>query len=293
MIRPSSKHANPSIVRTVLLTAAAMVAFAGNSVLCRVALGQGLIDAASFTTVRTTSGAIILALILLTRGRFRAPGFSDWCSAAMLFCYMVCFSFAYLSLSTGTGALILFGSVQMTMILAALREGERFSALSWVGFLAAIAGLVWMVAPGVTAPAPLGAVLMAGAGIAWGIYSLFGRGSRDPIDSTGRNFILCVPMALIVSLIFLEDFRASAAGLGLAVSSGAITSGLGYVIWYAALRDLTATSAATVQLAVPVLAAFGGVLWLSEEVTMRLVLASAGILGGVWVVLAQRANATA
>jgi drug/metabolite transporter (DMT)-like permease len=279
--------------RTVLLTSVAMLAFAGNSVLCRVALGQGLIDAATFTSVRAVSGAIVLALILLPRGRFRAPVFSDWCSAAMLFCYMACFSFAYLSLGTGTGALILFGSVQMTMILAALREGERFSTLSWVGFLVAVLGLAWMVFPGVTAPDPLGAVLMAGAGIAWGIYSLFGRGSRDPIDSTGRNFILCVPMVLIVSLLFLDDFRASSAGLVLAISSGAITSGLGYVIWYAALRDLTATRAATVQLTVPVLAAFGGVLWLSEAVTVRLVLASAAILGGVWVVLTQRAQATA
>ena len=279
--------------RTVFLTSVAMLAFAGNSVLCRVALGQGLIDAATFTSVRVVSGAIVLALILLPRGRFRAPVFSDWCSAAMLFCYMACFSFAYLSLSTGTGALILFGSVQMTMIFAALRDGERFSPLSWVGFLVAVLGLAWMVSPGVTAPDPLGAVLMAGAGIAWGIYSLFGRGSRDPIDSTGRNFILCVPMVLIVSLSFLDDFRASAAGLVLAISSGAITSGFGYVIWYAALRDLTATRAATVQLTVPVLAAFGGVLWLSEAVTGRLILASAAILGGVWVVLTQRAQATA
>jgi drug/metabolite transporter (DMT)-like permease len=270
-----------------------MIAFAGNSVLCRVALGQGLIDAASFTSVRAASGAIVLALILLPRSHFRAPVYSDWCSAAMLFCYMVCFSFAYLSLNTGTGALILFGSVQMTMILAALREGERFSPLSWVGFLVAIAGLAWMVSPGVTAPDPLGAVLMAGAGIAWGIYSLYGRGSRDPIDSTGRNFILCVPMALIVSLIFLNEMRASATGLILAISSGAITSGFGYVIWYAALRDLTATRAATVQLTVPALAAFAGVLWLSEVVTLRLILASAAILGGVWVVLTQKAKASA
>jgi len=210
----------------------------------------------------------------------------------MLFFYMVCFSFAYLSLSTGTGALILFGSVQLTMILAALRNGERFTSLSWVGFLVAVAGLAWMVSPGITAPDPLGAVLMAGAGIAWGFYSLFGKDSRDPIDSTGRNFILCVPMALIVSLIFVNEFQTSAAGLILAIASGAITSGLGYVIWYAALRDLTATRAATVQLTVPALAAFGGVLWLSEGVTLRLIFASAAILGGVWVVLTQRTGAT-
>ncbi len=276
----------------MLLTAVAMLAFAANSLLCRLALGQELIDAASFTTVRVTAGAVTLCLIVLLRRRPRDRGTADWRTAAMLFTYMAFFSFAYLSLSAGTGALILFGAVQLTMFIFALREGEHFALLSWAGLTLAILGLIYLVSPGVTAPDPLGAVLMAIAGIAWGFYSLLGRGAADPLEATARNFVYSVPLVLIVSLIFLHDFSGSSDGFALAVASGAITSGCGYVLWYAALPGLTATRAATVQLSVPVIAAFGGVILLSEETTLRLVLASAATLGGVAIVLAQRAAKT-
>jgi drug/metabolite transporter (DMT)-like permease len=275
-----------------LLTVVAMLAFAANSLLCRLALGQGLIDAATFTSVRVISGAVTLCLIVLLRGRTHDPSTADWRSSAMLFTYMAFFSFAYLSLSAGTGALILFGAVQLTMFIIALREGEYFSYVSWTGLTLAILGLIYLVSPGLAAPDPVGAVLMAIAGIAWGAYSLMGRGVTDPLEATARNFVYSVPLVLIVSLIFLGDYSSSANGLALAVASGAITSGCGYVIWYAALRGLTATRAATVQLSVPMIAAFGGVVLLSEEITLRLLLASVATLGGVAIVLAQRVTKT-
>lgn len=275
---------------TVLLTAAAMLAFAANSLLCRMALGDGSIDAASFMTVRMGSGAATLFLFVLPHWRRAGRAPADWRAAAMLFAYMAFFSFAYLSLSAGTGALLLFGAVQLTMFTAALRAGEAFPPLAWIGFILAVAGLVYLVSPGVTAPDPLGAVLMAAAGVAWGIYSLLGRGVRDPLQATANNFILGLPLVLAVSLLFLGDFSVTARGLLLAVLSGAVASGLGYVIWYAALRGLAATSAATVQLSVPVIAALGGALLLAETLTPRLLLASAATLGGIAIVLGVRAR---
>jgi drug/metabolite transporter (DMT)-like permease len=264
-----------------------MVAFAANSVLCRLALGAGLIDAASFATVRTISGAVILGIALTLRsGKPRAK--PDWRSVITLYLYMVFFSFAYLSLSAGTGALVLFGAVQLTMFIVALRSGEHFSPLSWVGLVLAIAGLVYLVSPGITAPDPLGAGLMAVAGVAWGFYSLVGRSAGDPTEATAYNFIFSVPLVVLTSLVFLGDFQVSLAGALYAVASGAIASGIGYVVWYAALRGLTATSAATVQLSVPVIAAVGGVMLMSEDVTARLVVASVATLGGVALVLTQR-----
>ena len=275
-------------MRTLLLTAVAMVAFAANSVLCRQALGFGLIDAASFTTVRMISGAMMLALIVLLRRQPRKPGTANWKSAAMLFTYMAFFSFAYITLNAGTGALILFGAVQLTMFVYALRGGEDFPLLSWVGLALAVFGLVYLVSPGVTSPDPVGAILMAISGVAWGIYSLIGRGAADPLEATARNFVYSVPLVLIVSLIFLDQMNFSTHGFVLAVASGAITSGCGYVIWYAVLPSLTAARAATVQLSVPAIAALGGVILLSEAITPRLVLASVATLGGVAMVLAQR-----
>jgi drug/metabolite transporter (DMT)-like permease len=272
---------------TLFLTAAAMVAFAANSVLCRLALGAGLIDAASFATVRTIAGALLLAGILLVRRRTvrAAP---NWRSVIALYLYMVFFAFAYLSLSAGTGALILFGAVQLTMFTVALRANEHFSPVSWTGLVIAIAGLVYLVSPGLTAPDPLGAALMAVAGVSWGAYSLAGRSAVDPIEATAHNFLYAVPLVVVTSLVFAGEFEVTAAGAGYAVVSGAVASGIGYVIWYAALRGLTGTGAATVQLSVPVIAAIGGVLLLSEAVTPRLVLASAATLGGVALVLTQR-----
>jgi len=280
---------HPTVSReTLMLTVVTMLAFAANPLLCRLALGAAHIDAASFATLRTISGAAILSLIVLPRWRSRGRPAADWRSVTMLFTYMIFFSFAYLSLSVGTGALILFGAVLLTMFVVALVKGERFSLSSWTGLITATLGLVYLVSPGVTAPDPLGAVMMAVAGIAWGFYSLLGRAAGDPLGDTANNFLFCVPLAIATSLFFIGDLHASWQGMILAVASGAIASGLGYAMWYAALAGLTATRAATVQLSVPVIAAFGGVVLLSEPVTFRLLLASAATLGGIAVVLSQR-----
>ena len=274
---------------TVFLTVVAMVAFAANSVLCRLALGAGLIDAASFATVRTISGAVLLAAILLLRQK-KVAARPDWRSVVALYLYMVFFAFAYLSLSAGTGALILFGAVQLTMFTVALRSGEHFPLVSWAGLALAIAGLVYLVSPGLTAPDPLGAALMTIAGISWGAYSLVGRSAKDPVEATAHNFLYAVPLVVATSLVFIGDLAVTVAGAAYAVVSGAVASGVGYVIWYTALRGLTGTGAATVQLSVPVIAAIGGVIVLSETVTLRLVVASAATLGGVALVLAQRSR---
>jgi len=206
----------------------------------------------------------------------------------MLFAYVACFSFAYLTLSAGTGALILFGAVQVTMIGAGLRAGESFRPMAWVGLLLAVGGLVYLVSPGLSAPPLGGALLMAVAGMAWGAYSLRGRGVPDPLLATARNFLRATPFALGLSLLTLAGAHASATGVGLAILSGALTSGVGYVVWYAALKGLSAMRAATVQLSVPPIAAFGGALWMAEAITPRLAFASAAILGGIALVLSQR-----
>jgi len=278
----------PHVSSTGFLTAIAMIAFASNSLLCRMALGAGLIDAASFATIRVVAGAVILMLLALPRWRVRSREKTDVIAVATLFLYMAFFSFAYLSLAAGTGALILFGSVQLTMFTAALHGGERFAPASWLGLTVALSGLVYLVSPGLTAPDPQGAVLMTVAGIAWGIYSLRGRLTADALGSTATNFIYCVPLVVAVSLFALRDVQASPAGVGLAIASGAVASALGYVVWFAALRGLTASRAATVQLSVPIIAAFGGVVLLAEDVSLRLLIASAATLGGIWIVLAQR-----
>jgi len=283
-----STEAPPSTLRTIVLTVVAMLAFAANSLLCRQALGEGLIDAATFSTIRVLSGAITLSLIVLMRRRPLKPSTANWQSATMLFTYMAFFSFAYISLGAGTGALILFGAVQLTMFIFAIRQGESFSPRSWAGLALAVFGLVYLVLPGVSAPDLSGAVLMTVAGVAWGIYSLLGKGAADPLEATARNFVYCVPLVLIVSLFFMDDFAITSNGLLLAVASGALTSGCGYVIWYAVLPSLTATRAATVQLSVPAIASFGGIILLSEDLTMRLFVASIVTLGGVAIVLAQR-----
>jgi drug/metabolite transporter (DMT)-like permease len=280
----------PPAGQTLLLTVLALLAFAANSLLCRLALGQGLIDAASFASLRTLSGAVVLGLMMWPawRRRGRAP-LNQW-SVITLFLYMVFFAFAYRSLGAATGALILFGSVQLTMFTAALRAGERFPAWAWAGLALAVGGLVYLVLPGVSAPDPLGTALMTIAGISWGIYSLLGRHAPDPLEATANNFLFSLPLALLVSLAFMDDVQVTTGGLSLAVASGAIASGLGYVAWYAALRGLTASRAATVQLSVPAIAALGGVVFLAEEITLRLLLSSAATLGGIAIVLLQRAR---
>lgn len=278
--------------RTAGLTTTALIAFAANSIFCRFALGDQTIDAASFTTVRLASGALTLACIALLTGRGSPLRQGNWTSASMLFLYAVTFSFAYISLSAGTGALILFGAVQITMIFSGLIAGERPRLLEWFGLLAALGGLVYLMLPGLSAPSPLGSALMTVAGIAWGVYSLRGRGIGDPIANTTGNFVRAAPLALVVSLIALSNYSLSPKGALLAVLSGALASGLGYVIWYAALRNLTATRAATVQLAVPVIAAAAGVFFLAEAVTLRLTLSSIAILGGVGLAISSHTNGT-
>jgi len=278
--------------RVCLLTAAAMLAFAANSLLCRMALGLELIDAASFTTVRLLAGALTLALIVLLRGQ-RSEIVANWPGVAALFCYMVFFSFAYLSLSAGTGALLLFGAVQLTMFAFAIRNGERFTLFAWVGLVATFAGLSYLVAPGVSAPDAGGALLMTVAGVAWGVYSLIGRKADRPLLATAANFIYTVPPTLVLSIVFISRADVSAAGIALAIASGALASGLGYTVWYAALPGLTAGRAATVQLSVPVIAAIGGVVLLSEQISMRLVVASVLTIGGIWLNLAQRSRRVA
>jgi drug/metabolite transporter (DMT)-like permease len=287
---PEAREGPPGL-RTLALTVAAMLAFAANSLLCRLALQQEAIDAASFGSIRLVSGAITLALIVKLRSRPPPAERTDWLAAAMLFAYVAFFSFAYLSLSAGTGALILFGAVQLTMLGVGLRSGEMFGPVAWSGFVLAVAGLVYLMSPGVTAPPPLGAALMAVAGVAWGVYSLRGRGVADPLAATARNFVRAAPLALLLSLALASRAHANAAGIALAVASGAITSGIGYVIWYAALPGLSAMRAATVQLSVPLIAAFGGALFLSEAITPRLALASVAILGGIALVLMGKARA--
>jgi drug/metabolite transporter (DMT)-like permease len=276
-------------ILTAALTVAALIAFAANSVLCRLALGTSAIDPASYTAVRLITGAVTLSLIVqLLPYPTAEKSAASWVTATMLFLYAVTFSFAYVSLSTGTGALILFAAVQITMVGIGLYAGERPRAAEWVGLSIALAGLVYLVFPGLTAPSPVGSFLMSVAGIAWGGYSLRGRNSMDPVRATTDNFLRTLPFAVAVILFWLSSLAVSPMGFVWAATSGSVSSGIGYVIWYAALRGLTATRAATVQLSVPVIAAVGGVVLLSEETTLRLVISAVAILGGVGVAVSSR-----
>ena len=274
-------------MRVVILTLLAMIAFASNSLLCRLALKQTTIDAASFTFIRIFSGAVTLWFIVITRktGRITA---GSWTSALALFGYAAAFSFAYISLSAGTGALLLFGAVQATMILWGLRKGERLNAQQWFGLTTALGGLVALVLPGLSAPPIGGALLMTGAGIAWGIYSLRGKGAGDPTSVTAGNFWRAVVFTAVLSVARLQWTNLDRVGLCYAMASGAIASGVGYVIWYSALPGLKATTAATVQLSVPVLAAVGGIVFLGESITLRLLVASVAVLGGIGLVVIEK-----
>ena len=273
--------------RVFLWTALAMVAFAGNSLLCRAALKDTAIDAATFSTIRMASGAIALWIIVRVRDGARPPE-GSWLSAFWLVAYAIAFSFAYLTLTAATGALLLFGAVQATMIGAGLLKGERFTALQLGGVALALGGLAGLLLPGVSAPPPLGAALMLFAGLSWGFYSLRGRGAGDATRVTAGNFARAVPFAVLASILALARVSADTQGMLLAVASGAITSGVGYAIWYTALTNLKATVAATVQLSVPPIAALGAVLFLGESITLRLVACSVAILGGIAVVVTRR-----
>jgi drug/metabolite transporter (DMT)-like permease len=293
--------------RIFILTFLAMIAFASNSLLCRAALTKGSIDPATFTFIRISSGAVALWLMLSVRKRMIAERtasrlvetfcnssllardlslrYGNWISAVALFVYAAGFSFAYRSLSAGTGALLLFGAVQATMILWGLHKGERLSMIQIVGFIVAVTGLIVLVFPGLSAPPLAGSILMLGAGIAWGIYSLRGKGEQNPASVTSGNFVRAVPLATVLSLAFAPWAHVDLVGIAYAIISGAVTSGLGYVIWYLALPALKAASAATVQLSVPVLTATGGILLLGEPISLRYMLASVAVLGGIALVI--------
>jgi drug/metabolite transporter (DMT)-like permease len=278
-------------MKVVLYTSFALVAFAFNSILCRLALGAEAIDAASFTAVRLISGAIVLFSINSFSGKkeTKTSG-GNWLSAFFLFGYAICFSLAYVNLTTATGALILFGSVQTTMIGAALVKGERPQMTEWLGLFLALGGLVYLVFPGLSAPPLRSSALMTLAGIAWGFYTLRGRGSVNPLADTTGNFLRSVPMIILFALPFVYQIHLSPKGIIYAVLSGAMASGIGYSIWYAALQYHTATRAAVLQLSVPALAAIGGVIFLSEIISARLLLASGLILGGIALAILGKAK---
>ena len=283
-----SRQAHPGSVLTATATVMALLAFAANSIVCRLALGSGDIDAATFTVVRLVAGAGTLLAVSLASGRAGRRGAGNWLSGFLLFAYALGFSLAYTVLTVATGALILVGAVQITVLVAAIAGGERPQPRQWLGLAAALGGFVYLVSPGLAAPSPLGSLQMTAAGMAWGFYTLRGRGSADPVSATTDNFVRAVPFVLVCGAVMLRDARATPRGLVLAALSGAVTSGLGYVVWYTALKGLTATRAGIVHLAVPIIAALAGVLFMAEPVSLRLVVATAAILGGVALVLAGR-----
>ncbi|MFA6986446.1 MAG: DMT family transporter [Arenimonas sp.] len=278
-----------SPARLLALTALAMLAFAGNSLLCRAALSHTGIDAASFTSLRLSSGALMLWLLARAR-RGAQTGAGNWPSALALFVYAAGFSFAYVNLPTATGALLLFGAVQATMIGRGLWLGDRLRRAQLLGLALALAGLVVLLLPGLSAPSWQGSLLMLSAGVAWGVYSLRGQGAGDSLRVTAGNFLRAVPLTLGFSLLLLERVSLDPAGVGYALASGALASALGYVLWYTALPALKAASAATVQLAVPVLAALGGIVLLGEPLTLRFTIAAVAVLGGIALVIAVRTS---
>ncbi|MBC7547689.1 MAG: DMT family transporter [Polaromonas sp.] len=281
-----------SSARTAILTLSAMLAFAGNSLLCRLALNQGGMDPASFTSLRLLAGAVTLWLVVwLSQAKANAARQGSWGSGVALYVYAGTFSAAYVTLTAGTGALLLFGAVQLTMMGCGLWRGDRLRLRQWAGLAVALAGLVLLLLPGVSAPPMEGAGLMLLSGCAWGFYSLRGQRQGDPMQVSAGNFLRAVPLAVGMSLLLLDRAHVSGPGVGYALLSGAVTSGLGYAIWYAAVPHLKAATAATVQLSVPLLASFAGILFLGETWTLRLSLASLAILGGIALVLGDRQRA--
>lgn len=279
----------PVNIKPFIYTSLALLAFAANSVFCRMALGEQSIDAAGFTIIRLLSGAIVLAIILLLRRTpesTRSKG--SWSASLMLFIYALTFSFAYISLDTGTGALILFGSVQITMISVSVYRGTHLHSSEWIGVTVAFFGFVYLVLPGIGTPSGTGFTLMALSGIAWGLYTLKGKGSHSPLSDTSYNFIRTLPLLLILFVMAYPMLTLSPEGLLLAILSGAIASGIGYSIWYLALPLLTSIQAAVVQLSVPIIAAFGGVIFVNEPITERLAISTGLILGGILLVVLGR-----
>ncbi|MEP3477923.1 MAG: DMT family transporter [Fuerstiella sp.] len=281
-------------IKLTLLTLGVLIAFAANSVLGRVALKSSdspLMDPATYSAVRIVFGAAALACIQIWRRRSlrdenrvakSARGRLFWGPAIALFLYAVCFSFAYIQLNAAAGTLILFAAVQLTMLSGAAIRGEKIRPWEIVGSVLAFAGLVWLLSPSVSTDSlPVEAILMVISGFAWGIYSLIGKGSKDPISDTARNFLLAAPLSIFLLIPFLSNLHATFVGLILAATSGAITSGLGYVLWYTVLPRLTSAQAAAVQLSVPVVAGLGGVLFAGDDLTSRTVIAGGIILSGI------------
>ncbi|MFV0594414.1 DMT family transporter [Shewanella sp.] len=275
-----------TVFRLFTLTTLTMLAFACNSILCRLALKDGSIDAGSFTLIRLLSGAIMLWLLSLNKPAPKAKG--HWGSALALFVYAAGFSYAYINMTASMGALLLFGAVQANMIGYGLYRKETFNTRQWFGFVCAGAGLIFLLLPGLSAPPLLSSLLMISAGVAWGIYSIQGKGAQHPIPVSAGNFIRTVPMALLLLLLVRDPIAVSQMGIIYALASGAIASGVGYAIWYSILPLLSSTYAATVQLSVPLIAAVGGVLLLGESLSLRLVLASCAILGGITLVVLNK-----
>ena len=279
-------------MKIIVLTSLALIAFAANSVLCRLALGGGAIDAGSFTVIRLISGVIVLIVIAATQYKAGSiNSYGRWPASSMLFLYAVTFSYAYISLGTGTGALILFGSVQITMILSSLIAGTKLQRTEWAGVVVAFGGFVYLVMPGVSAPSLTGFLLMSTAGIAWGLYTLMGRESSNPLMDTTLNFARTLPLVIILMIFTFQNAELSLKGVALAALSGGVASGVGYTIWYSALRGLSSTQAAVVQLSVPIIAALGGVVIMSESISMRLFLSTALILGGIFLVISSQYQA--
>jgi drug/metabolite transporter (DMT)-like permease len=290
-----------NLLETSLLTVLALIAFAANSVLCRLALGGEAIDASSFTAIRLLSGAITLFIILSIKGSIKesnkrgnkgASSKGSWTASFALFIYAIAFSYAYLSVDTGTGALILFGSVQITMIMLSLIAGTRLHLIEWSGVMLAFSGFIYLILPNITTPSMNGFILMTVSGISWGIYTLKGRGSKKPLMDTSYNFLRTIPLVAILVVFTLHDMHYSVEGVMLALVSGAITSGVGYTIWYIALGGLSSTQAAVIQLSVPVIAAIGGVLFVSEEITMRLIVSATVVLTGILMVILGKYHLT-
>ena len=278
-------------IKTLASTLFALLAFAANSVLCRLALGENAIDATSFTVIRLLSGIVILIIVmqLTSKSNEKKPKTKgSWLAASMLFIYAIAFSFGYVSLDTGTGALILFGAVQITMIMVSVISGNKLHFTEWTGLVIAFTGFVYLIIPSLVTPSFVGFILMAISGIAWGLYTLLGRTSKNPLSDTAYNFLRTSPFILILVIFGLDNVHITSMGILLAILSGAIASGIGYFVWYIALRGLSVTQAAVVQLFVPVIAGVGGVIFTNELITLRLIESSALVLGGILMVILGR-----
>lgn len=272
------------MIKNITLITIALLAFAGNSVLCRLALGEQTIDAASFTSIRLLSGAIfLLLLVYFKEKKLVSIKNGSWSSAIGLFLYAATFSFAYISLDTGTGALILFGLVQITMVIYSFLQGKKLVLVEWFGLIIAFSGLLVLLLPGASAPSLTGFSLMAISGVAWAIYTIQGRGSQTPLQDTATNFLKTLPLVILMVIVTIQHVDLSYHGVILAITSGALTSGLGYAIWYAVLKNITVMQASTSQLLVPIIASVAGVLFANEIVTSKLLIASLLILGGILV----------